>query len=96
MNKSNLAYKKSAVSTDEDYMEFERASKRKHEFLGGEIIAMAGASERHNIIASNIFLDMGLQARSNSCRAFASDMRVKARLLPRYRGGVRWEKVWGQ
>ncbi|MGI9035035.1 MAG: Uma2 family endonuclease [Pyrinomonadaceae bacterium] len=79
MSRTNLAYKRSEVSTDEEYLEFERAAKRKHEFIGGEIVAMAGAGERHNIIASNLFLGLGLQARKNSCRAFASDMRVKAR-----------------
>ncbi|MGI8468302.1 MAG: Uma2 family endonuclease [Pyrinomonadaceae bacterium] len=79
MSKSNLAYKKAEITTDAEYLEFERAAKRKHEFIGGEIAAMAGASERHNIIASNLFLGLGLQARKNSCRTFASDMRVKAK-----------------
>lgn len=79
MSRTNLAYKKAEISTDEEYLEYERAAKKKHEFIGGEIVAMAGAGERHNIIASNLFLELGLQARKSSCRAFASDMRVKAK-----------------
>lgn len=79
MRKSNLAYKKAPISTDEEYLEFERAAKRKHEFIGGEIFAMAGASERHNIISSNFFGEIWSRIRNSDCRAFSSDMRVKAR-----------------
>lgn len=39
---------------------------------------MAGASDTHNVIVSNLFLDLGIRARENSCRTFSGDMRVKA------------------
>ncbi|MDQ2745720.1 MAG: Uma2 family endonuclease [Acidobacteriota bacterium] len=39
---------------------------------------MAGASDNHNVISSNVFMEIGLQARKAGCRAFAADMRVKA------------------
>ena len=37
--------------TVEQYLEGELRSDVKHEFLGGVVYAMAGASEAHNVIA---------------------------------------------
>jgi Uma2 family endonuclease len=42
--------------TEQAYLEFEELSDIKHEYVAGEIYAMAGASERHNRITGNIFL----------------------------------------
>ncbi len=78
MSRTNAAYKRQAI-TAQKYLTLERAAKDKHEFIGGEIVAMAGASDNHNVIASNVFLEIGLQARKTNCRAFAADMRVKAK-----------------
>lgn len=77
MSRANPAYK-TELSTAEEYLEFERAAKDKHEFIGGRIVAMAGATDRHNVIASNVFLEIGIQLKRTKCRPFASDMRVKA------------------
>lgn len=77
MSQSNLAYKKGNFA-DADYLEFERDADTKHEFRNGKIVAMAGASDTHNVIVSNLFLDVGIQARQNGCRTFSGDMRVKA------------------
>ena len=78
MSRTNLAYKRHPI-TAEKYLELERAAKDKHEFIAGEIVAMAGASDNHNVISSNVFLEIGLQLRKTKCRAFAADMRVKAK-----------------
>jgi Uma2 family endonuclease len=78
MSKTNLAYKLETV-TAEYYLKFERNSKKKHEFFDGEIVAMAGASLKHNIISSNLMIEIGGQLKGSSCCPFASDMRVKAK-----------------
>lgn len=78
MSKSNLAYKKETV-TDAEYLRIERQAFEKSELLNGRIVAMAGASENHNVISSNLFLEIGIQTKNTSCRAFSSDMRVKAK-----------------
>lgn len=78
MSRSNLAYAKNDYISSEEYLAFERKVREKHEFINGEIVAMAGASENHNVIASNLFLEIGIQLKNSKCRAFASDMRVKA------------------
>ena len=78
MSKTNLAYKKALLS-DADYLRIERQAFEKSELIGGRVVAMAGASENHNVISSNLFLEIGVQTRQGNCRAFSSDMRVKAK-----------------
>ena len=39
----------------EDYLEGERDSQLRHEYVEGHVYAMAGASDDHNRIAGNIF-----------------------------------------
>ena len=78
MSRSNLAFAKDNYISPEDYLTSEREAFEKHEFINGEIVAMAGASENHNVIASNLFGELFMQLKNTKCRAFASDMRVKA------------------
>ena len=40
--------------TAAEYLALERASERKHEFVAGAIVAMAGARPPHNILAANV------------------------------------------
>jgi Uma2 family endonuclease len=68
-------YNKS-ILTVEEYLQYEEAADQKHEFYRGEIFAMAGAGIRHNIIFSNVFIELGLRLKGKSCRPFGSDLRV--------------------
>lgn len=63
--------------TPEEYLALERAAEYKSEYLAGEIFAMSGASEAHNIIAGNIFREIGNQFRGRPCRGYINDMRVR-------------------
>lgn len=78
MNRNGRARAEYTSDTPEKYLAFEREAEEKHEFRNGKIVAMAGASERHNIIASNLFGELFLRLKNSDCRAFASDLRVKA------------------
>jgi Uma2 family endonuclease len=49
-----MASKRHAEFTPEDYLAIERTSPIKHEYLQGQIIAMAGASKAHAIITGNL------------------------------------------
>jgi Uma2 family endonuclease len=68
---------KSAVMTEAEYLTFERASKSKHEFIAGEVFAMVGASEAHNLISVNVITALNNQLRTRPCKIYPSDMRVK-------------------
>lgn len=63
--------------TEEMYLQRERTSLEKYEYYDGEVYAMAGASEQHNIIAMNVAALLHTHLRGRSCRAYPSDMRVK-------------------
>lgn len=62
--------------TIEEYLEMERASMEKHEYYQGEIFAMAGASDNHNEIFSNIFGDLAYRLKGKLCKPYGSDMRI--------------------
>jgi Uma2 family endonuclease len=63
--------------SEAEYLELERASVTKHEYFAGDIFAMTGASEQHNLIASNVTAALHRQLRGRSCRIYPSDMRIK-------------------
>ena len=64
--------------TVEDYLEYERGADARHEFVAGRVYAMAGASERHNQIASALNFALYGQLLEQPCQVFQSDMRVQA------------------
>jgi Uma2 family endonuclease len=64
------------ISPDE-YLEGERLSEIRHEYVDGCVYAMAGASDDHNRIAGNIFAELSNQLRGTGCEAFIHDMKVK-------------------
>jgi Uma2 family endonuclease len=63
--------------TAEEYLEFERKVEFKSEYYLGEIFAMAGATEAHNLLVWNLIRELGQQLRSRPCHAYPSDMRVR-------------------
>jgi Uma2 family endonuclease len=63
--------------TEQEYIDFERASTCKHEYFDGQIYAMTGASRNHNLIAGNTLAMLHSQLRRKPCEIFPSDMRVK-------------------
>lgn len=63
--------------TAEEYLALERAAEYKSEFYAGEIFAMAGASEQHNLIVANLVRELGLQLKKRPCKTYPSDMRLK-------------------
>ena len=62
--------------TPEEYLATERSALRKHEYFGGEIFAMAGATERHDTITANVTTALGNALRGGPCRPHTSDMRI--------------------
>lgn len=62
----------------EEYLALERASETRHEFYRGEIFAMAGASESHNLASGNLFVAVQSALRDKPCRTYTHDMRVFA------------------
>src|SRR5690348_6402188 len=63
--------------THEQYLELDRQSDIRHEYVGGEVFAMTGASRRHNLITANVTSSLNPQLKGRQCEVYASDMRVK-------------------
>ena len=59
------------------YLEHESSSNVKHEFLDGEIYAMAGGTVEHAVIAMNIGAALSLLLRGRTCVVANSDLKVR-------------------
>jgi Uma2 family endonuclease len=66
----------SSAFTEAEYLALERASERRHEFVDGAIVAMAGARPPHNILSANLTIALGPLARHHGCVTMTSDQRV--------------------
>lgn len=71
--------------TEAEYLEFDRASDIKHEFVNGEVYSMAGASLAHNLIVGNTVTALNNQLANSPCLVSTSDMRVKISQRRSYR-----------
>ena len=61
----------------EQYLDLERLSEMRHEFLDGLMYAMAGESPDHSTICFNLAVVIGEQIRERKCRGFSPNMKVR-------------------
>jgi Uma2 family endonuclease len=75
-------------ATYADYLAAEQTSERRHEFLDGVIVAMAGGSDEHNAIAAHFAGLIMMRVRSG-CHGYSSDQRfwIEATARGRYSDG---------
>ena len=69
LHQSNFSYA--------DYLALEASSNVKHEFLGGQIYAMAGGTPDHAALAAAASGLLFGQLRGGNCRVFDADLRVR-------------------
>ncbi len=62
--------------SSEDYLEGEKISPIKHEYIRGQVYAMAGASDAHVTIAGNLFALLRNHLRGSGCRVYMADMKA--------------------
>lgn len=63
----------------EDYRRFEEATDAKHEYLHGQILAMAGGTPEHAALATALIGLLERQLVGRPCYPFSSDLRVRVR-----------------
>lgn len=68
--------------TIEEYLASERRSEERHEYLDGFVYAMAGESEAHGLISTNLTISIGSKLRGGACRVFSKDMKVRSGPVP--------------
>lgn len=78
------ALKIEGTVSPEEYLKFERNSEEKHELIYGEIIAMTGASRKHNIILGNLFSILHRALKGRHCRVYMNDLRVRIKSMDLY------------
>ena len=62
--------------TVEEYLELTKTSEIKYEYYRGEIFAMAGASNRHNVLFKNVYGELFGKLKGKSCQPYGSDLRI--------------------
>lgn len=62
--------------SEQDYLQAEEKSTVKHEYVDGYVFAMAGATQAHSIIGTNLVSAIRSHLRGTGCRVFANDMQV--------------------
>lgn len=67
--------------TAAEYLAREEAATERSEFLNGEVLAMAGGTEAHSLIAGEIYGLLFGHLRGQPCRVYNSDMAVEAENL---------------
>lgn len=60
-----------------EYIELEEATTGKHEFLDGQIFAMAGGTPEHAALIASVVTQLSVQLRGSRCRAHASELRIR-------------------
>ncbi|MBS4096441.1 MAG: Uma2 family endonuclease [Sulfuricella sp.] len=69
--------------SEAEYLAMEAQSPVRHELVGGQVYAMAGASARHNRIAGALYAKL-LTAAGADCQVFISDVKLRADDFPTY------------
>lgn len=73
-----MAIARSAVPliSPAEYLALERRASERSEFIDGAIIAMAGTSRTHVLIAANLIGELRTALRQHPCEVHGSDLRV--------------------
>lgn len=65
------------VLTAVEFLAWEASQLERHEFLDGEVFAMAGAEDRHVTVAMNLAFALRQHLGGSPCRTYMSDMRLQ-------------------
>ncbi|NMF63059.1 Uma2 family endonuclease [Brasilonema octagenarum UFV-E1] len=65
----------------EQYLETEKSSPIKHEYIQGQIYAMSGASDAHVTITANLLTLLRNHIRGTGCRVYVADMKARIETL---------------
>ncbi|MBO0725339.1 MAG: Uma2 family endonuclease [Blastocatellia bacterium] len=75
--------------TEDQYLYIERESEDRHEYLDGQIIAMAGESPQHGDICTNLAGELRSQLKGKPCRIWTKDSKVRSGPMPKRRHSIK-------
>lgn len=61
----------------EDYLETEKISPVRREYVEGEVYAMAGASDNYERVTINLTIALSIHLRNSKCEPFAGNTKVQ-------------------
>jgi Uma2 family endonuclease len=67
---------KKPVMTAEEYLAWEETQLERHDFVNGEVYAMAGAEEGHVTVCGNLYMALRQHLAGTPCRTFITDMKL--------------------
>jgi Uma2 family endonuclease len=70
----NIAFK--PTMSAQDFLEWDRTQTIRHEFVGGEVFAMAGAEDWHVAVTLNVALALRQHLAGTPCRTYVVDTKV--------------------
>lgn len=59
------------------YLEWEAGQQGRHEFVAGEVFAMVGVRQAHNIATGNLYTALRRELRSGPCRVFIESVKTR-------------------
>jgi Uma2 family endonuclease len=68
----------------EEYLAWEEKAEVRHEYIDGEVFAMAGSSDDHATIVGNVFVVLSPFARGRGCRIYPQDVKAQIHDQSRY------------
>ena len=74
----SLAHYKIDDISEQNYLEGEKLSEIKHEYVDGEVYAMAGASKNHQRLIARLVQKIANHLDNTPCEVFSSDIKVRA------------------
>jgi Uma2 family endonuclease len=72
-----------SILTEAEYLKLERAAEERHQYVDGEIFAMAGESGAHADITGNAYASLHAQLIDTPCRPRIKDTKVRSGPVPR-------------
>jgi Uma2 family endonuclease len=67
-----------------DFLAWDATQATRHEFVRGEMFAMAGAGERHVTVALNVAMALRQHLAGTPCRTFIADMKLRVEAADAY------------
>ena len=63
--------------TSEEFLAWDATQTIKHEFMGGEVFAMAGADKAHVTLTGNVYSALRQHLRGSQCRTYMLDTKLR-------------------
>lgn len=70
--------------SSDDYLAWEAEQAEKHEYVNGQVFAMAGAGAAHVTVMGNVYIALRQHLKGSPCRTFLSDMKVQVDAVSSY------------